>query len=180
MLSSTRGCQTATLRRVCPSSRVRRTPARALTSARAAPGQHQGASSELFRACAAEIAGCRCLDQVVSAELDCQMDMARSDRAPEPQPQRPTCIDCGAAAPETNTNYTLISTSFGWRLTRRTLPGGVKIVEWRCSNCWRKHKSRPGASDGPPTGSNPRPAGLRTSSSRPPPGKPSSRPPRAR
>jgi hypothetical protein len=58
--------------------------------------------------------------------------------------QRPTCIDCGANAPDTNTNYTLISTSFGWRLTRRALPGGGQAVEWRCATCWRKHKTGAG------------------------------------
>jgi hypothetical protein len=64
--------------------------------------------------------------------------------------QSPTCIDCGAIAPETNTNYTLISTSFGWRLTRRTLPGGEVTTEWRCAACWRKHKSRAAvAANGP-------------------------------
>ncbi|HLK38266.1 MAG TPA: hypothetical protein VKU41_15995 [Polyangiaceae bacterium] len=56
--------------------------------------------------------------------------------------QRPNCIDCGATAPETNTNYTLISTSFGWRLTRQTQPGGSVTVEWRCATCWRKHKAK--------------------------------------
>ena len=60
--------------------------------------------------------------------------------------QRPTCIECGASAPDTNTNYTLISTSFGWRLTRRVLPDGAVNVEWRCTTCWRKQKARPAAS----------------------------------
>ncbi len=55
--------------------------------------------------------------------------------------ERATCTDCGERAPETNTNYTLISTNFGWRLTRRTLPDGTKIGEWRCPTCWRAHKA---------------------------------------
>jgi hypothetical protein len=55
--------------------------------------------------------------------------------------ERPTCVGCGESAPETNTNYTLISTDFGWRLMRRTLPGGEKIAEWRCPVCWRAHKA---------------------------------------
>jgi hypothetical protein len=55
--------------------------------------------------------------------------------------ERPSCIGCGESAPETNTNYTLISTDFGWRLMRRTLPGGERVVEWRCPACWRAHKA---------------------------------------
>ena len=58
-----------------------------------------------------------------------------------PMSQHPTCIDCGEKAPETNTNYTLISTSFSWRLTRRTLADGTASLEWRCAACWRKHKT---------------------------------------
>src|SRR5258708_4333201 len=54
---------------------------------------------------------------------------------------RPRCIDCGASAPETNTNYTLISSTFGWRLTRRLLTDGTRAVEWRCPACWRAHQN---------------------------------------
>jgi hypothetical protein len=53
---------------------------------------------------------------------------------------RPTCIDCGASAPTTDTNYTLISATFGWRLTRRVLADGSRAVEWRCPTCWSVHK----------------------------------------
>jgi hypothetical protein len=53
----------------------------------------------------------------------------------------PSCIDCGARAPETNTNYTLISTSFGWRLSRRKDASGGVVVEWRCPACWKKFKT---------------------------------------
>jgi hypothetical protein len=52
---------------------------------------------------------------------------------------RPTCVTCGADAPETKTNYTLISRS-GWRLSRRTIRGGAVVAEWRCPACWKKHK----------------------------------------
>jgi hypothetical protein len=55
-------------------------------------------------------------------------------------PERPTCEGCGANAPETNTDYTLISRSFGWRLTRRKLATGAVVVEWRCAACWKKYK----------------------------------------
>lgn len=53
---------------------------------------------------------------------------------------RPNCVDCAAIAPETNTSHTLISASFGWRLTRKQLKDGSYRAEWRCANCWRKHK----------------------------------------
>jgi hypothetical protein len=53
---------------------------------------------------------------------------------------RPLCIGCGANAPETNTTYTLISKQFGWRLARRTGPGGTLLVDWRCPACWKKLK----------------------------------------
>jgi hypothetical protein len=53
----------------------------------------------------------------------------------------PTCIDCGATAPTTDTNYTLISATFGWRLARRILPDGSRAVEWRCPTCWNAHKA---------------------------------------
>jgi hypothetical protein len=54
---------------------------------------------------------------------------------------RPTCIDCGITSPETSTNYTLISSTFGWRLTRRKMDAGQIVLEWRCASCWRKHKA---------------------------------------
>jgi hypothetical protein len=59
---------------------------------------------------------------------------------PHPISQRHCCDGCGASAPETNTDYTLISRSFGWRLTRRTLPNGALAMEWRCASCWKKYK----------------------------------------
>jgi hypothetical protein len=55
--------------------------------------------------------------------------------------ERPSCVGCGETAPETNTNDTLISTAFGWRMTRHTQPSGEKVVEWRCQSCWREYKA---------------------------------------
>jgi len=57
-------------------------------------------------------------------------------------PDRQTCIDCGGLSPETETNYTLISSQFGWRLTRTRLPNGTFVVEWRCPVCWKGYKQR--------------------------------------
>jgi DNA-directed RNA polymerase subunit RPC12/RpoP len=53
-----------------------------------------------------------------------------------------TCTDCGARAPETNIEDTLISKSFGWRLSREELGNGERTMAWRCPTCWRKHKMR--------------------------------------
>lgn len=64
--------------------------------------------------------------------------------------ERPTCVDCGANAPNTDTNYTLISATFGWRLSRRVLADGSRAVEWRCPNCWNAHKAaKPGSAAHP-------------------------------
>ncbi|HEX3344685.1 MAG TPA: hypothetical protein VHS09_08945 [Polyangiaceae bacterium] len=53
---------------------------------------------------------------------------------------RQTCVGCGKKSPETETNYTLISAQFGWRLTRYKSADGALIVEWRCPTCWRDYK----------------------------------------
>jgi hypothetical protein len=55
---------------------------------------------------------------------------------------RQNCIGCGKLSPETETNYTLISAQFGWRLAKRQGPAGEFIVEWRCAECWREHKKK--------------------------------------
>jgi hypothetical protein len=55
--------------------------------------------------------------------------------------ERPSCVDCHRVAPETNTAHTLLSASFGWRLSRaKTADGGASVV-WRCPACWRQHKA---------------------------------------
>jgi hypothetical protein len=62
---------------------------------------------------------------------------------------RETCADCGKEAPQTETNYTLISAQFGWRLTRSKGPSGELVVAWRCPECWREFKKqRPGTITG--------------------------------
>ena len=54
---------------------------------------------------------------------------------------RQTCVDCNILAPETDTNYTLIGSRHGWRLTRRVEPDGRAVPEWRCQACWRVYKA---------------------------------------
>jgi hypothetical protein len=60
---------------------------------------------------------------------------------------RPTCVDCNAQAPETNSDETLVS-SIGWRLERRKSVGGTRglVFFWRCPTCWRAFKEREKAS----------------------------------
>ena len=65
---------------------------------------------------------------------------------------RQTCIGCGKKSPETETNYTLISAQFGWRLTRYKDHDGTIVIEWRCPTCWREYKKTKGADAIPPSG----------------------------
>lgn len=65
---------------------------------------------------------------------------------------RQTCIGCGKKSPETETNYTLISAQFGWRLTRYKDTDGSVVIEWRCPTCWREYKKAKGADAIPPSG----------------------------
>jgi hypothetical protein len=58
--------------------------------------------------------------------------------------ERQTCVDCHELSPETETNYTLISSRFGWRLTQRKDAKGTVFVEWRCPVCWRAYKAARG------------------------------------
>jgi DNA-directed RNA polymerase subunit RPC12/RpoP len=74
-----------------------------------------------------------------------------------------TCVTCGKQAPETETNYTLISAQFGWRLTRYKRADGTLVLEWRCPNCWREFKRSRSAPTGS-MGTGSRPAAERTSS----------------
>jgi hypothetical protein len=50
------------------------------------------------------------------------------------------CVDCKLIQPKTDTNYTLISPKFGWRLTKTTDANGTRKMEWRCPECWARHK----------------------------------------
>jgi hypothetical protein len=63
-------------------------------------------------------------------------------------PSRETCVDCKKQSPETETNYTLIGSRHGWRLSREKLPDGKVLVEWRCADCWKLHKATQSESAG--------------------------------
>jgi hypothetical protein len=57
-------------------------------------------------------------------------------------------VDCKKAAPDTETNYTLISKAHGWRLERRTEKGVVNL-HWRCPTCWERFKAGRGGGHAP-------------------------------
>jgi hypothetical protein len=63
--------------------------------------------------------------------------------------ERPACADCKRLAPETETEYTLISTDHGWRLTRVRKPDGAFVFVWRCPTCWRAYKEAQGQAPSP-------------------------------
>jgi len=52
------------------------------------------------------------------------------------------CIDCGSESPPTETNYTLISSRYGWRLSLEKRPDGRRVSVWRCPLCWDRHRGR--------------------------------------
>ncbi|MGH7270395.1 MAG: hypothetical protein ACREJ3_08185 [Polyangiaceae bacterium] len=60
------------------------------------------------------------------------------------------CVNCQKNAPETDTNYTLISAQFGWRLTRSIDPDGTIVLEWRCPTCWQDYKRKRTVQSVPP------------------------------
>ena len=71
---------------------------------------------------------------------------------------RQTCIGCGKKSPETETNYTLISAQFGWRLSRYRNPDGTIMIEWRCPSCWREYKKAKDAAPSSSSGAHDTPA----------------------
>jgi hypothetical protein len=79
-----------------------------------------------------------------------------------------TCVTCGKHAPETETNYTLISAQFGWRLTRYKGADGSIVLEWRCPACWREYKRARTAPAGQQQGASGAPAASRSSWPPPP------------
>jgi hypothetical protein len=62
---------------------------------------------------------------------------AKSEPAVE---HRPTCKDCGAVSPQTETNYSLISQRHRWRLVLFSDESGRRVAEWRCPSCWSLHR----------------------------------------
>jgi uncharacterized paraquat-inducible protein A len=59
-----------------------------------------------------------------------------------PNAARQQCVDCRQLAPQTETNYTLISQQHGWRVSRTVDASGRRAMEWRCPRCFAKHRER--------------------------------------
>jgi hypothetical protein len=56
------------------------------------------------------------------------------------KPSNQICVDCNAKSPQTETNYTLISSRYGWRLSLQSNPDGRRVSVWRCPTCWERHR----------------------------------------
>lgn len=52
------------------------------------------------------------------------------------------CGACGAPAPKTDTDYTLISAAHGWRLLRTVGTDGALSMSWRCPTCFAKRRAQ--------------------------------------
>jgi hypothetical protein len=52
------------------------------------------------------------------------------------------CVDCGHLAPENVSEYTLISSRYGWRVTRANAQDGRNLLEWRCRKCFAVHREK--------------------------------------
>jgi hypothetical protein len=60
------------------------------------------------------------------------------------EPTVHVCVGCGIGSPVVATNYTVITSRYGWRLTQRehaamSSPRSSAVVEWRCPGCWAQH-----------------------------------------
>ena len=72
------------------------------------------------------------------------VDAFGEEPAPLSEPEsraRAQCADCRALSPENRSEYTLISSRYGWRLAR-VVRAGKQTLEWRCPTCWAVYKSR--------------------------------------
>jgi hypothetical protein len=74
--------------------------------------------------------------------------MARDSLSPAASNDRnrQQCVDCKIWSPPTDTNYTLISTQCGWRLSRSLDAAGLAFCQWRCPDCWKKYRVSSGRS----------------------------------
>ena len=66
---------------------------------------------------------------------------ARYERLISVEEKVEVCASCGKRAPKTETEYTLISARYGWRLTREKSKDGNYSVKWHCPACWRTLKA---------------------------------------
>jgi len=65
-----------------------------------------------------------------------------SEKSDTEDTARHRCVDCGKLSPATDTNYTLISARYGWRLIRAVDGAGRTVVQWRGPQGWEKFRGR--------------------------------------
>jgi hypothetical protein len=52
------------------------------------------------------------------------------------------CAACGAKAPPTETEYTLIGSKHAWRCRKAPEGEGPPRLEWYCPVCWKNLRSQ--------------------------------------
>ncbi len=57
--------------------------------------------------------------------------------------QPEACATCGKTPPTVDTNYTLFSSKFGWRLDQHRNADGTIHIDWLCPDCWKARKTGP-------------------------------------
>jgi hypothetical protein len=50
------------------------------------------------------------------------------------------CASCQKPSPLTETEYSLIGSRHGWRVSTRPTPEGRRVLDWCCAECWTKRK----------------------------------------
>jgi len=51
-------------------------------------------------------------------------------------------VNCGAQAPVTETDYTLIGSKHAWRCKKTVDESGNPKLQWYCPACWKKASTR--------------------------------------
>lgn len=69
-----------------------------------------------------------------------------SERDVDDLDKQQVCSLCRAVSPVTQTNYTLISSKYQWRMEVISGADGQKEPRWYCPDCWQKLKQIRGAS----------------------------------
>jgi hypothetical protein len=52
------------------------------------------------------------------------------------------CVDCGIRSPSQVSEYTLIGSRYGWRLTKTARPDGRPLLQWRCRGCFADYRAK--------------------------------------
>lgn len=65
-------------------------------------------------------------------------DLTHADSDRSASGTRYACVDCQVLSPAVESNFTLISSRFGWRLHRYIDKASRQAkLDWRCPHCWR-------------------------------------------